>query len=79
MLILRNVTERQEVVDAGAGILVGTERKHIVAAVTHLLTDPTAYDAMVSVENPFGDGHAAERIVRIIGEAFERWRIARAS
>ena len=79
VLILRNVTERPEVVDAGAGMLVGTERKRIVAAVTHLLTDDSAYEAMASVENPFGDGYAAERIIGVIGEAFDRWRIARVS
>jgi UDP-N-acetylglucosamine 2-epimerase (non-hydrolysing) len=79
VLILRNVTERPEVVDAGAGMLVGTDCKRIVAAVTHLLTDDAAYDAMASAENPFGDGYAAERIIRIVGDAFERRRIARAS
>jgi UDP-N-acetylglucosamine 2-epimerase (non-hydrolysing) len=79
VLILRNVTERAEVVDAGAGMLVGTERKRIVAAAAHLLTDDAAYEAMASAENPFGDGYAAERIIRIIGEAFDRRRITRAS
>jgi UDP-N-acetylglucosamine 2-epimerase (non-hydrolysing) len=79
VLILRNVTERPEVVDAGAGILVGTDRKRIVAAVTHLLTDDAAYEKMANVENPFGDGHASERIVRVIGEVFERRQMMRAS
>ncbi len=79
VLILRNVTERPEVVDAGAGMLVGTDRRRIVSAVTRLLTDEAAYDAMASAPNPFGDGYAAERIVHILGETFERERVARAS
>ncbi|MEO7455512.1 MAG: UDP-N-acetylglucosamine 2-epimerase (non-hydrolyzing) [Gemmatimonadaceae bacterium] len=79
VLILREVTERPEVVEAGAGMLVGTDPRRIVAAVTHLLGDDEAYQRMASVPNPFGDGHASERIVSIIGEAFERRKIARAS
>ncbi|MEP6731887.1 MAG: UDP-N-acetylglucosamine 2-epimerase (non-hydrolyzing) [bacterium] len=79
VLILRNVTERPEVVETGAGMLVGTERKRIVAAATHLLTDDSAYEAMASAANPFGDGFAADRIIRIIGETFEQRRIASAS
>ena len=79
VLVLRNVTERPEVIEAGAGMLVGTERAHIVSAVTRLLTDDAAYDSMAGAENPFGDGYAAERIVRIIGTTFERRRVERAS
>lgn len=79
VLILRNVTERPEVVEAGAGLLVGTERTRIVSAVEQLLTDDAAYRSMANVENPFGDGYAAERIVRIIGQTFAHGRIERAS
>lgn len=79
VLVLRKVTERPEVVEAGAGILVGTDRKTILAAVTHLLTDDAAYQSMASAPNPFGDGYAAERIVRIVGHEFERRSVSRAS
>ena len=72
VLILRNVTERPEVVDVGAGMLVGTEPAHIVEAVTSLLEDDDAYSAMALAPNPFGDGHASERIVGIIASRFER-------
>jgi UDP-N-acetylglucosamine 2-epimerase (non-hydrolysing) len=62
-LVLREVTERPEGVATGALRLVGTERARIVAEATTLLDDRTAYQRMATAENPFGDGHAAERIV----------------
>ena len=67
VLVLRNVTERPEVVECGAGLLVGTERASIVAGATLVLTNDDAWTAMASAPNPFGDGFAAERIVDIIG------------
>jgi UDP-N-acetylglucosamine 2-epimerase len=78
VLILRDVTERPEVVEVGAGMLVGTEVSRVVAGVASLLDDDAAYEAMACAPNPFGDGHAAERIVDIVGESFERRRIFRA-
>jgi UDP-N-acetylglucosamine 2-epimerase (non-hydrolysing) len=78
VLILRDVTERPEVVEVGAGMLVGTETARIVNGVASLLDDDAAYDAMATAPNPFGDGHAADRIVQIVGESFERRRIFRA-
>jgi UDP-N-acetylglucosamine 2-epimerase (non-hydrolysing) len=68
VLILREVTERPEVVTSGAGKLVGTEVNRIVNAAEQLLTDTWEYTRMSATENPFGDGHAAERIVRILSE-----------
>jgi UDP-N-acetylglucosamine 2-epimerase (non-hydrolysing) len=62
VLILRDVTERPEVVDAGFGRLVGTEGERIVREVRTLLGDSAAYARMISGKNPFGDGHAAARI-----------------
>ena len=70
ILILRTITERPEVVDAGFGRLVGTDPDVVVAAATQLLSDDATYRRMVSGANPFGDGRAAERIVHIIGERF---------
>jgi UDP-N-acetylglucosamine 2-epimerase (non-hydrolysing) len=64
-LVLREVTERPEGVEAGALRIVGTERARIVAEVSRLLDDPQAHAAMArpAGNNPFGDGRAAERIV----------------
>jgi len=62
-LVLREVTERPEGVETGALRLVGTDRARIVAEATRLLEDAADYAKMASAENPFGDGHAAERIV----------------
>jgi UDP-N-acetylglucosamine 2-epimerase (non-hydrolysing) len=63
VLVLREVTERPEAVEAGAARVVGTDPERIVAEAERLLEDPVAYTAMARVVNPFGDGHAAERIV----------------
>jgi UDP-N-acetylglucosamine 2-epimerase (non-hydrolysing) len=65
-LVLREVTERPEGVEAGALRVVGTDRARIVAEVSRLLDDPQAHAAMArppGVGNPFGDGQAAPRIV----------------
>lgn len=63
VLVLRNTTERPEAVEAGTARLVGTEVNTIVSACQQLLTDPYAYQAMAQARNPFGDGHASERIL----------------
>jgi UDP-N-acetylglucosamine 2-epimerase len=62
-LVLREVTERPEGVDAGALRVVGTDRARIVAEASRLLDHPAEYARMAAAKNPFGDGHAAERIV----------------
>ncbi|MDQ6612606.1 MAG: UDP-N-acetylglucosamine 2-epimerase (non-hydrolyzing) [Gemmatimonadota bacterium] len=66
VLITRDVTERPEVVTAGAGRLVGTRHDAIVAEASRLLTDDVAYHAMTRARNPFGDGLASERIADIL-------------
>ena len=63
VLILRDVTERPEGVDAGVAKLVGTNAEGILSEVRTLLDDQRAYGKMVRAVNPYGDGHAAERIV----------------
>lgn len=75
VLITRDVTERPEVVTAGAGRLVGTRREVIVAEASRLLTDGVAHRAMSRARNPFGDGLAAERIADFL-ELRLRGRIA---
>ncbi len=66
LLVLRNVTERPEGITAGVARLVGSNKKKIVEEVEQLLTDPAAYRKMTNRQNPYGDGHAAERIVKIL-------------
>ncbi len=63
VLVTRDTTERPEAIAAGTARLVGTDETALVAAATELLDDPAAYEAMARAANPFGDGHAAERIV----------------
>ncbi len=63
-LVLREVTERPEGVETGALRIVGTNRERILLEARRLLDDPTEYARMAHAENPFGDGHAAERIVK---------------
>jgi UDP-N-acetylglucosamine 2-epimerase (non-hydrolysing) len=69
VLVLRNKTERPEAVEAGTARLVGTEGRAIEAEVVRLLEDDDAHRAMAQARNPFGDGRAAERIVRILLDA----------
>jgi UDP-N-acetylglucosamine 2-epimerase (non-hydrolysing) len=63
-LVLRNVTERPEGVAAGTLKLVGTETSFIVQEAKHLLDDPSAYAEMSRAVNPYGEGHAAEKIIQ---------------
>ena len=67
VLVLRRTTERPEGVTAGAARVVGTEQADIASAANALLNDPAAYAAMAKVENPYGDGHAADRIAALCG------------
>jgi UDP-N-acetylglucosamine 2-epimerase (non-hydrolysing) len=77
VLVLRETTERPEGIEAGVARLVGTGRERIVAAATELLTSPAAYEAMARAVNPYGDGHAAERIAAILaGEPWTPFRPA---
>lgn len=65
-LVLRETTERPEAIMAGTAKLVGTDPATVVAAAATLLSDPAAYQAMATAANPFGDGHASERIVKLV-------------
>lgn len=66
VLVLRETTERPEGVEAGTLKLVGTETDRIVKEATRLLDEPLAYAKMAKSANPYGDGHAAERIVQAL-------------
>ena len=62
VLVMREVTERPEAIEAGTVQLVGTSRDGIVAAAQRLLDDPAAYARMANAVNPYGDGQARFRI-----------------
>lgn len=66
VLVLRDTTERPEGVENGTLELVGTDPKRVTEAMEQLLTDKQAYQRMATVENPYGDGHASERILNAI-------------
>ena len=65
VLVLRDVTERQEGIDAGTARLVGTDREVILREASRLLEDPDCYQAMARAVNPYGDGNASGRIADI--------------
>jgi len=71
VLILRNVTERPEVITSGFGILTGTDVNNICRETRKLLKDASIYNNMISGVNPFGDGMASHRIVEIIKTNYE--------
>jgi len=74
VLVLRHQTERPEAVEAGVAKLVGPDQDRIVAEAGRLLSDPAAYKAMARGVSPYGDGHAAERIERILADFLEAGR-----
>lgn len=71
VVVLRNETERQEAIDAGTVALAGTEKEKIVQVVSELMEDSDKYQKMARAVNPYGDGHASERIVERILHYFE--------
>jgi UDP-N-acetylglucosamine 2-epimerase len=68
VLILRETTERPELVQSGGGKLIGTECENILREVRQLLENPTTHQAMRNAPNPFGDGFAAERIHQVLSQ-----------
>ncbi len=66
VLVMRDTTERPEGIEAGTLKLVGTEEENIYRNFSRLLDDPEAYKQMEHAVNPYGDGHACERIADII-------------
>ena len=66
VLVLRDTTERPEAVDAGTVKLIGTNQAVVFGAAKTLLTDAAAYRKMAEARSPYGDGHAAERIVQAL-------------
>lgn len=66
VLVMRDTTERPEGVDAGVARLVGTDERRIAETVDLLLRDRDTYARMATGANPYGDGHAAEAIARLV-------------
>jgi len=63
VVVVRDVTERTEAVEAGTVVLAGTARDRVYGELARLLDDPGHYASMARALNPYGDGHACERIV----------------
>lgn len=72
VLVLRNTTERPEGIDAGTLKLVGTDEEIIYQETLSLLNNKEAYNKMSKASNPYGDGHASERIANAIIKKFEK-------
>ena len=70
VLVLRTETERPEAVEAGTVKVVGVKEEDIYNEAVTLLTQQAAYDKMAKAVNPYGDGHASERIVKHLLEVF---------
>lgn len=71
VLVLRTETERPEAVEAGTVKVVGVERDAVLREAETLLNDPAAYRQMAAARNPYGDGHASERICDAITAHFK--------
>ncbi|MGD7033435.1 non-hydrolyzing UDP-N-acetylglucosamine 2-epimerase [Methylotuvimicrobium buryatense] len=69
VLVMREVTERPEAVDAGTVLLVGTDKEKIVSGVEKVLLDSDVYARMSKAHNPYGDGHACEKIIQTLLKA----------
>jgi UDP-N-acetylglucosamine 2-epimerase (non-hydrolysing) len=71
VLVMREKTERPEAVEAGTVKLVGPNTERIVQETERLLDDPQEFERMCRVHNPYGDGHASERIAAALVEFFQ--------
>ncbi len=72
VLVMRDTTERPEGITAGTALLTGPKALAIIEHATRLLTDEALYRAMATAKNPYGDGHAAERIVARMRRYFDQ-------
>jgi UDP-N-acetylglucosamine 2-epimerase (non-hydrolysing) len=66
VLVMREVTERPEGIDAGCAALVGTDENRIFDFASRLLTDSQAYARMAKAKNPYGDGTASQQIAQVL-------------
>ncbi|WP_278600711.1 non-hydrolyzing UDP-N-acetylglucosamine 2-epimerase, partial [Clostridium tertium] len=72
VLVLRDVTERPEAVEAGTVKLVGTVKETIITEANRLIRDKSSYELMSMSINPYGDGLASQRIVKLIENYFNK-------
>ncbi len=63
---MRTETERPEAIEAGTARLIGPDANRIICETENLLRDRVAYETMAKSVSPYGDGHAAERIVKVL-------------
>ncbi|MBR5756268.1 MAG: UDP-N-acetylglucosamine 2-epimerase (non-hydrolyzing), partial [Firmicutes bacterium] len=70
VLVVREVTERPEAIDAGTVKLAGVKRENLYRLAKQLLDDPAEYERMAKAVNPYGDGHAVPRIIKAIKEKY---------
>ena len=76
VLVMRDTTERPEGIEAGTLRLVGTDEETIYTAFKNLLENESMYHKMSGACNPYGDGHACERIADILeGKNYSPWRV----
>jgi UDP-N-acetylglucosamine 2-epimerase (non-hydrolysing) len=75
VLITRNTTERKEVMKAETGILVGVKSENIIKYYKMLLENPALLSTMSKVHFPYGDGYAAQHIVKILEQEFRESKI----
>ena len=71
VLVLRTETERPEAVSAGTVKVIGTDKDRIIAEAEALISDRNEYEKMAAAKNPYGDGHASERIIESICGYFD--------
>ncbi len=71
VLVMRDTTERQEALAVGTIKLVGTHPETIVSEMSVLLDNPSMYNKIAQIDNPYGDGHASEIIVQYIQDYFK--------
>ena len=72
VLVMRDITERTEGIDAGTAKLVGTQMENIILETQKLLDHPEEYQRMADIKNPYGDGKSAERIVHILSQIYTK-------
>ena len=70
VLVMRDLTERPEAVESGTVRLVGANKDMIISGVRELLDEEEIYQQMARAHNPYGDGNAVKRIIKIIKEVF---------
>jgi UDP-N-acetylglucosamine 2-epimerase (non-hydrolysing) len=70
VVVLRNITERPAIIEQGLGVLAGTDSQEIIRVVSNILEDQSLYSHMARGVSPYGDGHAAEKIVAVLHDYF---------